>query len=92
MKILVDSSSDYHFCFLATREISPGEELTVGWDIDSEVQKQLARVVTNGAKEGFERIQSWVSCVLANFGGCACDTSNGNECLLERARRNTTTE
>ena len=92
MKILIDSSNDYHFCFLATREISPGEELTVGWDIDSEVQKQLARVVTNGAKEGFKRIQPWVSCVLANFGGCACDTSNGNECLLERARRNTTTE
>jgi len=89
---LIDSSNDYHFCFLATREISPGEELTVGWDIDSEVQKQLARVVTNGAKEGFKRIQPWVSCVLANFGGCACDTSNGNECLLERARRNTTTE
>ncbi|RMZ73454.1 PHD finger and SET domain-containing [Pyrenophora seminiperda CCB06] len=92
MKILIDSSNDYHFCFLATREISPGEELTVGWDIDSEVQKQLARVVTNGAKEGFRRIQPWVSCVLANFGGCACDTSQGGECLLERARRNTITE
>jgi hypothetical protein len=92
MKILIDSSNDYHFCFLAKREIIPGEELTVGWDIDSEVQKQLARVVTNGAKEGFRRIQPWVSCVLANFGGCACDTSNGNECLLERARRNTIME
>jgi hypothetical protein len=92
MKILIDPSNDYHFCFLATREISPGEELTVGWDIDSEVQKQLAKVVTNGAKEGFRRIQPWVSCVLANFGGCACDTSNGNECLLERARRNTIAE
>ncbi|USP73493.1 hypothetical protein yc1106_00767 [Curvularia clavata] len=88
MKILIDSSNDYHFSFLATREISPGEELTVGWDIDSEVQKQLAKVVTNGAKDGFRKIQPWVSCVLANFGGCACDISNGNECLLERARRN----
>ncbi|KAI4655535.1 hypothetical protein J4E93_000249 [Alternaria ventricosa] len=92
MKILIDPSNDYHFSFLATREISPGEELTVGWDIDSEVKKQLLRVVTNGAKEGFRRIQPWVSCVLANFGGCACDTSSGNECLLERARRNTITE
>lgn len=88
MKILIESSNDYHFCFLATREINPGEELTVGWDIDSEVQKQLAKVVTNGAKEGFRRIQPWVSCVLANFGGCACDPEQtGNECLLERARR-----
>jgi hypothetical protein len=89
MKILIDPNNDYHFCFLATREINPGEELTVGWDIDSEIQKQLARVVTNGAKDGFRRIQPWVSCVLSNFGGCACDISNGNECLLERARRTT---
>lgn len=88
MKILIESSNDYHFCFLATREINPGEELTVGWDIDSEVHKQLAKVITNGAKEGFKRIQPWVSCVLANFGGCACDPEQtGNECLLERARR-----
>lgn len=92
MKILVESSNQYHFCFLATREIAAGEELTVGWDIDSEVQRQLAKVVTNGAKEGFRKIQPWVSCVLANFGGCACDTSTGHECLLERARRNTITE
>lgn len=87
MKILVEASSDYHFCFVATRQIEPTEELTVGWDIDSEVQKQLVKVVTNGAKDGFRRIQPWVSCVLANFGGCACDTSTGHECLLERARR-----
>ncbi|KAL6711075.1 SET domain-containing protein 3 [Coniothyrium glycines] len=88
MKIFIEASNDYHFCFLATREINPGEELTVGWDIDSEVQKQLAKVITNGAKEGFKRIQPWVSCVLANFGGCACDPEQtGNECLLERARR-----
>ncbi|KAF2125079.1 hypothetical protein P153DRAFT_120063 [Dothidotthia symphoricarpi CBS 119687] len=92
IKILIEPSNDYHFCFLPTRGIDPGEELTVGWDIDSEIQKQLAKVVTNGAKEGFKRIQPWVSCVLANFGGCACDTSAGHECLLERARRTTVTE
>ncbi|KAJ4985921.1 PHD-finger domain-containing protein [Stagonosporopsis vannaccii] len=87
MKILVEASNDYHFCFVATRQIEPAEELTVGWDIDSEVHKQLVKVVTNGAKEGFRRIQPWASCVLANFGGCACDASTGHECLLERARR-----
>jgi hypothetical protein len=92
MKILVESSNDYHFCFVALRQIDPGEQLTIGWDIDSEVQKQLAKVVTNGAKEGFRRIQPWVSCVLANFGGCACNNLSGHECLLERARRNTMTD
>ncbi|KAI8931280.1 hypothetical protein NX059_011624 [Plenodomus lindquistii] len=93
MKIFVEPSNDYHFCFLATREINPGEELTVGWDVDAEVTKQLGKFVTNGAKEGFKRILPWVYCVLANFGGCACDpASTGLECLLERARRYTITE
>lgn len=93
MKILTQGpGSDYHFCFLATRDIEPGEELTVGWDIDSAVHQQLVKAVTNGdiKKEGFKKIQPWVACVLANFGGCACDTSTGYECLLERARRNAT--
>jgi hypothetical protein len=92
MKIFIESSNEFHFCFLASRQIDPGEELTVGWDLDSEIFKQLAKVVTNGAKDGFRKIQPWASCVLANFGGCACDTSTGHECLLERARRNTITE
>ena len=87
MKILVEASSDYHFCFVAQRQIEPTEELTVGWDIDSEINKQLSKVATNGAKDGFRRIQPWVSCVLANFGGCACDTATGHQCLLELARR-----
>jgi hypothetical protein len=89
MKIFIEASNEFHFCFLASRQIDPGEELTVGWDIDSEVFKQLAKVATNGAKDGFRKIQPWASCVLANFGGCACDTSTGHECLLERARRST---
>lgn len=93
MKILIETSNEYHFCFLATREINPGEELTVGWDVDVEVMKQLSKFVTNGAKEGFKRILPWVQCVLANFGGCACDPSvTGLECLLERARRYTINE
>jgi len=92
MKIFIESSNEFHFCFLATRQIDPGEELTVGWDLDSEVFKQLAKVITNGAKDGLRKIQPWATRVLANFGGCACDPSTGHECLLERARRNTITE
>jgi hypothetical protein len=94
MKILTQGpESGSHFSFLATRDIDPGEELTVGWDIDPTIQQHLQKAVTNGdiKKEGFKKIQPWVTCVLANFGGCACDTSTGYECLLERARRNATT-
>ncbi|KAF2637514.1 hypothetical protein P280DRAFT_407382 [Massarina eburnea CBS 473.64] len=93
MKILTQGSeSGYHFCFLATRDIEPGEELTIGWDIDSEIRHHLEKAVTNGdiKKEGFKKIQPWVTCVLANFGGCACNTTAGYECLLDRARRNAT--
>lgn len=94
MKILTQGpESGYHFCFVAMRDIVPGEELTVAWDIDSAIRQQLEKAVTNGdiKKEGFKKIQPWVACVLANFGGCACDTSTGYECLLDRARRNATT-
>lgn len=94
MKILTQSpESGAHFCFLATRDIEPGEEVTVGWNISHSIMQQLLKVVTNGdiKKEGFKKIQPWVACVLANFGGCACDKSTGHECLLERARSTAST-
>ncbi|KAF2805708.1 uncharacterized protein BDZ99DRAFT_395604 [Mytilinidion resinicola] len=83
-----------HFCFIATDDIQPGEELTIGWEISPEIRQLLSNSVTNGdlRKEGFKKVEqfaNWVACVLANFGGCACDPHaphKGRECLLERAR------
>ena len=89
MKILTQGpESGAHFCFLATRDIEPGEELTVAWNISASIMQQLLKVVANGdiKKEGLRKIQPWVACVLANFGGCACDKLTGHECLLERVR------
>lgn len=84
IKILTQGAeSGHHFCFVAKDIIHPGEELTIGWDIDSEIREWLGQV----HKDGFKKIEPWVACVLANFGGCACDTTRGRECLLERARR-----
>lgn len=94
MKILTQGpEGGAHFCFLATRDIEPGEELTVGWNINSSIMQQLVKVVTNGdiKKEGLKKIQPWIACVLANFGGCACDNTAGHECLLQLARRTATT-
>ncbi|KAF2705652.1 hypothetical protein K504DRAFT_471627 [Pleomassaria siparia CBS 279.74] len=86
IKILTQGSeSGHHFCFVAKDIIHPGDELTIGWDIDAEIHKRLGQVLHNG--NGLKNIEPWVACVLANFGGCACDTSRGRECLLERARR-----
>lgn len=87
MKILTQGpETGYHFCFIASSEIEPGEELTIGWEIDLEIRQMLEDVLING-KEGLKKIEPWVACILSNFGGCACDTSRGRECLLERARR-----
>ncbi|KAF2437821.1 hypothetical protein P171DRAFT_173719 [Karstenula rhodostoma CBS 690.94] len=94
MKILTQGpEGGAHFCFLATRDIEPGEELTVGWNINNSIMQQLVKVVTNGdiKKEGLKKIQPWIACVLANFGGCACDNTSGHECLLQLARRTATT-
>jgi hypothetical protein len=90
IKILTQGpESGYHFCFVAKDIIHPGDELTIGWEIDSEIRERLGQVLSNGEihKDGFKKIEPWVACVLANFGGCACDTTKGRECLLERARR-----
>ena len=89
MKILTQGSeSGAHFCFVATRDIEPGEELTVAWSISPPIMQQLVKVVTNSEikKDGLKKLQPWVACVLANFGGCACDKLSGNGCLLERVR------
>ncbi|KAF2019381.1 hypothetical protein BU24DRAFT_386243 [Aaosphaeria arxii CBS 175.79] len=88
MKILTQGpESGYHFCLIAMHDIEPDEELTIGWEIDTEIRQRLENAVSNGdiRKEGFKKIEPWVANVLSNFGGCAC--RRGPECLLQRARR-----
>ncbi|ORY09487.1 hypothetical protein BCR34DRAFT_487142 [Clohesyomyces aquaticus] len=91
MKILTQGpESGFHFCFIAQEDIQPGDELTIGWEIDPSIRQQLVTAVTNGdiRKEGFKKIEPWVAGVLANFGVCACNPElKGRECLLDRARR-----
>ncbi|KAH7121225.1 hypothetical protein B0J11DRAFT_414559, partial [Dendryphion nanum] len=88
MKILTQGQeSGYHFCFIAMHEIEAEEELTISWEVDSEIRQSLQNAVHNGdiRKDGFKKIEPWVANVLSNFGGCAC--RRGPECLLQRARR-----
>ncbi|KAI9839224.1 MAG: hypothetical protein M1819_003217 [Sarea resinae] len=95
LKTLISNGVEYHFCFFATEDLQPGTEITIGWDLDDQVQKYLYRFVrpaeSLGVKqEGLgeaeeEYISTWVGRVLANFGGCAC---NGPQpCLLSRFDR-----
>lgn len=88
MKIFTQGpESGYHFCLIAMHDIEAEDELTISWEIDSEIRQSLQNAVSNGdiRKDGFKKIEPWIANVLSNFGGCAC--RRGPECLLQRARR-----
>ena len=90
MNILITDGMMYHFCFIAMREIAPGEEITIKWDLDEDVQRLVHASLSSGniKKEGFlleeeQYIANWVTGVLSNFGGCPCDRSLGG-CAMDR--------
>jgi len=94
MKILTQSrEGGYHFCFTASEDIHPEDELTIGWEITPETRQLLQNSMTNGdiRKEGFKKLEHlshWISGVLSNFGGCACQhRSKETPCFLDLARR-----
>ena len=81
MKTFLENESEYHFCFVATKDIEPNSELTIGWTTDEHMRRILTDL-DNGVKEeelGAEQVEymaDWSSKVLLEFGGCACDGSN----------------
>ncbi|KAF1987429.1 hypothetical protein K402DRAFT_299617, partial [Aulographum hederae CBS 113979] len=84
MKILIENERSYHFAFVSVTEISAGEELTIPWDLDETAHNMLKANAKNGIKgEENEYISNWVSCVLANFGGCA-GSHPGGLCMMNR--------
>ncbi|KAI9732662.1 MAG: hypothetical protein M1834_003999 [Cirrosporium novae-zelandiae] len=79
LKPVITDSGDYHFCFFARGDLQPGTELTVCWYMDQQMM--------DGAKEeGMNpAIETWVSKLFANHGGCACH--NIEPCILARYDR-----
>lgn len=81
MKTFLENDFEYHFCFVATKDIEPHSELTIGWTTDEHMRRILTDL-ENGIKEeelGAEHVEymaDWSSKVLLEFGGCACDGSN----------------
>lgn len=78
MKTILENGSDYHFCFVATRDLEAGAELTVGWTLDGHVRTYFSQkkeeIKLEGATDTDESyVSDWVGKVLADFGGCACD-------------------
>ncbi|MCJ1277203.1 hypothetical protein MMC21_005013 [Puttea exsequens] len=88
MKTFLEGS-DYHFCFVAKREIEAGEELTIGWVLDEHIRKYLDRRNTEEVRPEVDSdedyLVDWVVKVLAEFGGCACNSPD--TCVLAKYER-----
>lgn len=78
LKTFVSDDDETHHCFVASKDIAAGSELTTTWFLDSGMFSVDA--VRDDSEQAQIRRLDWVSRVLANFGDCACD--GGSSCLL----------
>ncbi|KAI4120483.1 MAG: hypothetical protein LQ338_006993 [Usnochroma carphineum] len=91
MTTILENGSDYRFCFVAKDDLEAGTELTIGWTLDQHIRnffhrrntEHFSNQGTNDADE--EYVSDWVGKVLADFGGCACDSPT--ECSLAKYDR-----
>ncbi|KAH0534215.1 hypothetical protein FGG08_007191 [Glutinoglossum americanum] len=85
MKALITNNNEWHFCFVATEDIPADGELTIGWDYLPPIREYLDRHTDhdNFVRDGdFQSVAQWINFVLANFGGCACES--GTDCVFAR--------
>lgn len=69
LQILITDEKDYHFCFLSTRAIDPGEEIAIAW----ETKEAMPLPTKNSLSQiELEQFSTWASTALANCGPCAC--------------------
>jgi uncharacterized protein len=74
LKTFVSENDEAHHCFVASKDIPAGSELTTMWYLDQQMFS------TDDSEQGSNQRSDWVSRVLANFGDCACNA--GSSCLL----------
>lgn len=87
MKTFLENGSDYHFCFVAKKDLDAGTELTIGWVLDEHIrsffyhrnQEEVKMEGEVNAEEDY--VTDWAAKVLGEFGGCACDSS---KCAFDR--------
>ncbi|KAI4187676.1 MAG: hypothetical protein L6R41_002656 [Letrouitia leprolyta] len=80
MTTILENGSDYRFCFVAKADLEASSELTIGWTLDQHIRnffhrrssEQFKHEGTSDADEDY--VSDWVGKVLADFGGCACDS------------------
>ncbi|KAK8213625.1 SET domain-containing protein 3 [Zalaria obscura] len=90
LQVMITGGTEYHFCFIALKEITPGEEITVAWHIDQSIRDKMSvHGPANGANfhmnpETRSWMSNWISTILANCGPCACRKEG---CLMARFDR-----
>ncbi|OJD10939.1 hypothetical protein AJ78_08180 [Emergomyces pasteurianus Ep9510] len=77
MKTVITNDIEYHFCFVANQDITAKSEITTSWYLDPQMfPSNNGFVKQEGSNEGISDAAAIsISNVLANFGGCACDSS-----------------
>jgi len=75
LQTIITESTEYHFCFMATKDIKAGDEVTVAWQIPDTIRDKISSSLAranNFESKVKDYISRWVSKVLANCGPCAC--------------------
>ena len=81
MKTFLENGRDYHFCFVAKKDLDAGTELTIGWVLDEHIRsffyhRNQDEVKMEGDVDAeVDYVTDWAAKVLGEFGGCACDSS-----------------
>ncbi|KAK4678015.1 SET domain-containing protein 3 [Podospora pseudoanserina] len=90
----LSDEGEYHFWLVSERDIAPREQITIAWDFrfPTAQKARMLRILglgdeVTGAQsevaadeEEYLKLANWVSIVLSEFGGCACDL--GPECAF----------
>ncbi|KAI9658482.1 MAG: hypothetical protein M1831_003920 [Alyxoria varia] len=89
MQTMITGAREYRFCFIARRPIAKDEEVTIAWDTktDEHLSSCLNRGRQSMTDADFDYVCDWVGTNLAHFGGCACEGSQVNNCLLSNFDR-----
>lgn len=73
LKTFISDDDETHHCFVASKDIPAGSELTTIWFLGDEMNLDGPH---NDSEQAQSRRLDWVSRVLANFGDCACEGSD----------------
>lgn len=83
LQTIITEGTEYHFCFMAKRDILAGEEVTVAWQVPDTIRDRINSSLAtsnNFQPKVRDYISTWVSNVLSNCGPCACN--NQSTCLM----------